>query len=144
MTRRRHAPDAPDYGLELLLDYHGRVIYLDGGYSMRFSIRRTAVTPERPHGITYSFTLHDQRNQRVIGFDNAHGVGPLGRNATRPTAYDHRHVAPHDTGRPYRFTDAATLLSDFFDACERYLDDRGITLKATGDDSPAGGKPDDA
>jgi hypothetical protein len=32
----------------------------------------------RPNGIRYSLTLHAPDNTRLIGFDNAHGVKPVG------------------------------------------------------------------
>lgn len=139
MARKKAPPKRTDHGLELLLGYDGRIMYLDGGYSMKFEIRQTEATPERPHGLSYSFTLHEAYNRRVIGFDNAHAAKPLGRSAKRPKSYDHWHTTAYDKGRPYKFTDAATLVGDFFDACERYLQTKGITLKGTGDDSPAAG-----
>lgn len=142
MSKGKRPAAATDYGLELLLDYNGRTMYLDGGYTMKFVIGRTEVTPERPHGLSYSFTLHDEYNRRVIGFDNAHRVKPLGR-AKSPKTYDHWHTTAVDKGRPYKFTDAATLVRDFFDAAERYLETRGITLEGNGDDSPAAGDEND-
>ncbi|MEJ7759537.1 MAG: DUF6516 family protein [Gemmatimonadaceae bacterium] len=139
MARKKASPEGTDHGLELLLDYHGRIMYLEGGYSMKFEIRRTEATLERPRGLSYSFTLHDEYNHRVIGFDNAHAVKPSGRAAKRPKSYDHWHTTAIDKGRPYKFTDAATLVEDFFRACERYLKAKGITLEGTGDDSPTAG-----
>ena len=41
-------------------------------------------TVHRPHGIRYSFTLHDTDGTRLLGFDNAHGV-------SRALPHDHRH-----------------------------------------------------
>jgi hypothetical protein len=140
MAKKRSTPPATDHSLELLLAYDGRVMFLDGGYSMRFVIRRTETTVERPHGLSYSFTLHDPFNRRIIGFDNAHAVKPLGRSAKRPTVHDHWHTTAIDKGRPYDFRDAATLVEDFFDACERYLASEGIDLVGTGDDSPLSGE----
>jgi len=34
-------------------------------------VARVGVTPERPHGIKYSLTLHAPDGTRLIGFDNA-------------------------------------------------------------------------
>lgn len=134
--KRLSSPE--DHGLELLLGYSGRVMYLAGGFSMRFEIRRTEATTERPHGLSYSFTLHDRHNTRVLGFDNAHSVKGLGRNAKKLKTNDHWHTMKGDKGRPYNFVDAATLVEDFFAACERYLGEKGITLQGIGDDSPNG------
>ena len=41
-----------------------------------------------------------------------------------PSAADHWHWTGDDVGRPYRFTDAATLIDDFFNAVERVLTGR--------------------
>jgi hypothetical protein len=79
----------------------------------------------------------------VIGFDNAHAVTPPGRTAKRSKTYDHWHTTAGDKGRPYAFTDAAKLVEDFFDASERYLKTKGITLEGIGDDSPTAGDDDE-
>ena len=143
MKRKKPPPESPDHGLELLLSYDGRIMYLDGGYSMKFEIRQSERTAERPHGLSYSFTLHDEYNHRVVGFDNAHSVKPAARHARRTKVHDHQHLSAADTGRPYTFTDAATLVSDFFAASEQYLSGKGIVLEAIGDDSPSDGDNDD-
>jgi hypothetical protein len=143
MARKTISAVPEEYGLEMLLGYDGRIMYLDGGYWMKFEIRRTDTTTERPHGLSYSFTLHDSRNRRIIGFDNAHAVKPLGRRAKRQQQYDHWHTTGADKGRPYDFTDAQTLVADFFEACERYLEKQGINLEALGDDTPADGGAND-
>lgn len=132
---RRPAEPPRDHGLELLLAYDGRVEYLPGGYSLKFVIRVDAPTEERPHGLRYSFTLHDSGHRRILGFDNAHGVKPLGRGQRRPATYDHWHRDAADKGRPYVFTDAATLLNDFYTEAERLLRSRGIVLDVIGESS---------
>jgi len=38
-----------------------------------------------------------------------------------------------DKGRPYEFTDAATLLKDFHDEVERVLGERGFNLDVIGE-----------
>ena len=134
-TNRRPTDPPRDHGLELLLAYDGRVEYLPAGYSLKFVIRAEAPTAERPHGLRYSFTLHDPSNRRVLGFDNAHRVKPLGRNKCRPPTHDHWHRDASDRGRPYAFTDAATLLSDFYNEAERLLRGRGIVLEVIGESS---------
>lgn len=60
-------------------------------------------------------------HRRILGFDNARGVKPLGRSKRRPLTYDHWHRDATDRGRPYAFTDAATLLRDFYTEAERLL-----------------------
>jgi len=90
-------------------------------------VKRIAPTPERPHGLRYSFTLHDPHGHRLVGFDNAHGVPPQGSRYRKPSVeHDHWHRTGDDEGRPYRFTTADQLLTDFEDEVERVLTERGI------------------
>lgn len=134
MAKQKPRPVLPDYSLELLLDYDGQLVMLDQGYTMRFEISRCKVTPGRPHGIRYSLTLHDDTGKRILGFDNAHAVPATRRERTRMSpmhsVYDHLHKTAKDKGRPYRFIDAAKLLTDYFDAVERELTSRGIPFTA--------------
>ena len=64
---------APEYGLEFLPAFDGRIHHLEEGYWIKFEIERVKVTKERPHGLYYSFTLHAPDGARLVGFDNAHG-----------------------------------------------------------------------
>ncbi len=117
----------PEYGLEFLLAFDGRIHHLEEGYWIRFEIKRVKATRERPHGLSYSFTLHAPDGTRLVGFDNAHGVPARGlRFKRRPEASDHWHRTENDPGRPYAFEDADTLLQDFFREVRRILTDRGI------------------
>jgi Family of unknown function (DUF6516) len=119
----------PEYTLEFLLAFDGHVHHLEGGYRLKFEIRRVDSTPARPHGLSYSFTLHAPDGTRLIGFDNAHAVPAAGsRFKISPEASDHWHRTEHDSGRPYKFTDAATLIDDFFDEAERVLRERGVEM----------------
>lgn len=117
----------PEYGLEFLLAFDGRIHHLEGGYWLKFEIKRVEATGERPHGLSYSLTLHAPNGRRLIGFDNAHGVPARGaRFKAAPPARDHWHRTEHDPGRPYAFKDTETLIDDFFDEVERVLSERGI------------------
>ena len=69
---------APEYGLEFLLAFDGRIHHLEEGYWIKFEIERVKPTKERPHGLSYSFTLHAPDGTRLVGFDNAHGVRAQG------------------------------------------------------------------
>lgn len=121
------AQQPPDYGLEFLLGFDGRIHHLEEGYWIKFEIKRVEATAERPHGLSYSLTLHAPDGTRLVGFDNAHGVPAWGsRIKRRPDARDHWHRTETDTGRPYAFKDANTLLQDFFREVRRVLADRGI------------------
>lgn len=125
----------PDHGLEFLLAFNGRIHHLEQGYWIKFDITRVAATVERPHGLSYSFTLHAPDGTRLIGFDNAHDVSPRGsRFKRRGDAMDHWHRTEKDTGRPYLVTDAGTLLDDFFDEVERLLRERGVSPRVTRDE----------
>ena len=119
--------DAPEHGVEFLLAFDRRVHHLKEGYWLKFAIRRVAATKERPHGLSYSLTLHAPDGTRLVGFDNAHGVPPKGaRFKAAPQESDHWHRSEDDPGRPYVFRDAETLIDDFFDEVERVLGERGI------------------
>ncbi len=58
--------------LESLLELHGLCIAQEGGYWVKFEVFEVTPTSHIPHGVSYSLTLHDKYNQRVMGFDNAH------------------------------------------------------------------------
>lgn len=111
----------------MLLDLDGQVFVVDakGGYWVRSSVNRVPSTPERPHGLKYSLTLHGPDGSRLIGFDNAHPVresrGPGGKGQG---SHDHKHRL--ETVRPYRFKDAATLVEDFWAEVDKLLKERGV------------------
>lgn len=118
---------ACDPSLDTLIDLHGQtfVVDPDGRYWVRFVVRRVPPTAEKPHGLDYALTLHDETNQRIFGFDNAHAVttgsGP-GRSSRM--TFDHRHR--FKTVRPYNYQDAATLLADFWTEVDIILRDKGV------------------
>jgi hypothetical protein len=123
---------AAEHGLEFLLAFDGRIHHLEKGYWLKFEIRRVETTTNRPHGLSYSFTLHAPSGTRLVGFDNAHVVPARGSAfKRRDDATDHWHRTEKDLGRPYRFKDAETLIEDFFDAVERVLLERGVGLRVT-------------
>jgi hypothetical protein len=117
----------PEHQLEFLLAFDGRVHHLEEGYWLKFEIKRVEATDERPHGLSYSFTLHAPDGRRLVGFDNAHGVAARGsRFKRRPRSNDHWHRTERDPGRPYAFKGAETLIDDFFGEVERVLSEHGI------------------
>lgn len=118
-----------EHTLEYLLAFDGREHHYPDGYFVKFEIKRIDPTPERPHGLRYSFTLHGPNGARLVGFDNAHPVAPVGgRFKEKPVAADHWHRTANDPGRPYRFVNAEQLIDDFFDEVERVLTEHGIEL----------------
>lgn len=119
-------PEKVDYGLEYLLAFDGRVHIFEDGCWVKFEIKKGEATKERPHGLSYSFTLHGPDGTRLLGFDNAHGVPAQGSKfKQRPAAHDHWHRTEADPGRPYKFTDVETLLTDFEKEVDRIIAARG-------------------
>ena len=119
------APDR-DPGLDTLLDLHGQTLFVDEtGHWVKFVAVQTAATAERPHALSYSLTLHAPDGERLVGFDNAHPVRERrGPGMRRRTQCDHRHRL-RSIG-PYEYTDAATLLEDFWKEVDAVLRERGV------------------
>ena len=111
-----------DPTLDVLLDLDGQVLVVDpaGGYWVRFVVTRVAVSPEKPHGLDYSLTLHGPDSGRLVGFDNAHPVERQRRGGPQ----DHRHRLR--SIRPYEYRDAATLLADFWKTVDAVLREKGV------------------
>ena len=123
MTKPEHDP-----GLEALLALDGVVLVVDpnGAHWVKMVVKQVAPSPERPHGISYSLTLHAANGERLVGYDNAHAVGTgSGPGRQRSAAHDHRHR--HGRTRPYAFSDAATLMQDFWNDVDAVLRERGVT-----------------
>ncbi|MGH7056800.1 MAG: toxin-antitoxin system TumE family protein [Acetobacteraceae bacterium] len=117
-----------DSELELLLALDSAVFEMAAGVIVEFTARRTAATPQRPHGISYAFVLRAKSGGTPwVRFDNAHAIDEKNRGYRRKRlAYDHWHRTPKDKGRPYNFTTAAQLLDDFWQEVKRMLDETGI------------------
>lgn len=116
-----------DHGLDSLLELDGLVLFVDeaGNYSVKFVVKATEVTAQRPHGLNYSLTLHGKKGERIIGFDNAHTVSEgTGPGKKRNAAYDHKHVGGRV--RAYEYADAASLLEDFWGAVDGALKKEGV------------------
>jgi hypothetical protein len=111
-----------DSALDTLLDLIGLTFVVDpeGGYWVRFVVTQVPPTPEKPHGLDYSLTLHGRNGERLVGFDNAHSVGKQKHGNPR----DHRHRIR--TVKPYDYSEAATLLADFWTEVDAVLKERGV------------------
>ncbi len=121
-----------EHELAYLLDFDGTRYLFEEGYWVKIEVKRTAASPERPHGLSYSLTLHDPAGVRLLGFDNAHSVAPRGaRYKARADAHDHWHRTEADKGRPYAFQSAVQLVADFLDEVERVLRERGVSVAMT-------------
>jgi hypothetical protein len=80
--------------------------------------------------------LHDPQGNRLIGFDNAHGVPPQGSRFRKPaTEHGHWHRTKDDPGRPYPFTTADQLLADFATEVARVLREHGVSDEVIGESS---------
>jgi hypothetical protein len=119
-----HPSKKKDHGLENLLALDGDTYVIDEtGHWVKFDVKRVDPSPEWPHGIKYSLTLHGRSNERLVGFDNAHAVrktgGPGGK---RKAANDHTHR--FKTIRPYTYDNALQLIDDFWRAVDQVLEER--------------------
>lgn len=112
-----------DNGLEFLFSLDGTEYTEENGYWYKIEVAKIEPSTERPHGIRYNLTLHDNFNQRILGFDNAHPIviKKGGRYGGRIFKYDHMHKTMHDKGTPYKFECAEKLLSDFFKEVNKVL-----------------------
>ena len=106
--------------LENLLNLHGEVFPMDSGYWVKFEAYQVEPTISVPHGIRYSLTLHNSRNQRVIGYDNAHSFKSSKKYGARKESYDHIHKQMDIVA--YEFESASQLLEDFWKSVEYYME----------------------
>ena len=117
---------ARDASLDNLLGLSGAVLVIDdAGHWVKFSVRQVEASDAQPHGLDYELTLHDPRNNRIAGFDNAHPIprrsGPSGR---AHKAYDHKHR--FKTVMAYEYADAEALLIDFWFLVETIMRELGV------------------
>ncbi|WP_436120184.1 toxin-antitoxin system TumE family protein [Phyllobacterium sp. LjRoot231] len=114
-----------DTSLDTLLDLDGQTLFIHDNYWVKFGVIRTPVSPERPHGLSYSLTLHSAFGERIVGFDNAHPVADVkGPGRRSKQKYDHKHR--FRTIRPYDYSDAGTLLEDFWKEVDSVLREVGV------------------
>ena len=112
--------------LGLLLSLDGAEYEMAPGVIVEFAVRRTTITPQRPHGISYALVLRPKSGGTPwVRFDNAHAVGQRG-GGRRRVVHDHWHRTAEDDGRPYAFSTALKLLDDFWREVKRTLDEKDI------------------
>lgn len=81
-----------DTSLDVLLELNNTEYTEENGYWYRIEAWLVESSPERPHGIRYNLTLHDNYNKRIFGFDNAHAIRKQkGKYKGRIVEYDHIH-----------------------------------------------------
>lgn len=116
--------DDRDNSLDALLGLDRYIFFPSADYAVEIDAKRVPVSPERPHGLKYSLTLHNARGERLVGFDNAHALGASAGPGGKRTEYDHKHR--FKTVRPYDYKDAATLLEDFWRQVDSVLREKGV------------------
>ncbi len=111
-----------DPTLDVLLDLDGQVLVVDpeGGHWVRFVVTRVPVSPEKPHGIDYSLTLH---GRTANGWSAS--TTPI-RSRGRSAASRRTIATGCEAIRPYEYRDAATLLADFWATVDAVLRERGV------------------
>jgi hypothetical protein len=111
-----------DPALDTLLELNGVTLVVDpqGGHWVRLVVNPVPPTAGKPHGLDYSLTLHGLNGERLVGFDKAHPVAKQRRDGP----HDHRHRIR--TVKPYDYSDAATLLADFWTEVDAVLKQRGV------------------
>lgn len=109
-----------DPGLETLLDLNEEVFPMENGFYTKFNARRVEPTDQRPHGLRYSLTLLDRYGQRVLGFDNAHGIKPKKKKfGAKKVTWDHKHS--QEKIENYEFESAGQLMEDFWAAVDEIV-----------------------
>lgn len=89
---------------------------------MKIEARVVGVDENRPHGIKYSLTLHAPDGERLLGYDNAHGLPERGeRQAPGKLPYDHCHGYGRLRPTRYEYSSPEALLKDFFAEVDRVL-----------------------
>ena len=102
-----------------------RNICCRGQFSSEVRSETGSATPEKPHGLDYSLTLHDGGGERLLGFDNAHSIREgSGPGARTRIEYDHKHKG--ERIRFYDYKDAMTLLTDFWTEADLILKERSV------------------
>ncbi len=108
--------------LEALLDLDGFIIEQVHGCWVKFEVRQVSKTVNIPHGLRYSLTLHNRHGERIMGFDNAHGIKIKNKSKHQSIkTYDHRHRHSNDEGILYEFVDAHQLIKDFWLEVDKML-----------------------
>ena len=111
-----------DKGLQTLLDLDGESFWINENYWVKFAVTVVEISLHKPHGINYSLTLHNRLNERIIGFDNAHGVKSPKRYSIRKMTWDHKHQNKKPKIVPYAFQTAEQLIEDFWKEVDRIIE----------------------
>jgi hypothetical protein len=116
---------AEDVTLDRLLDLDGEVLEVGGGYWVNITATRVAADTARPFGVAYSLSLFGPDDQTVIRYDNAHPVS-IGSGPAKRQSETGDHVHRGGVVKPYAYSDAETLLVDFWNDVYRVLEEEGV------------------
>lgn len=112
-----------DTDLDTLLHLDGVTHGLDThGCWVKFEARRIEPTEHKPHGISYSLTLHNKNGKRIFGMDNAHKATDGKQNyKARVVEFDHLHADGKRRSTPYKFKSADKLITDFWKRADKKI-----------------------
>src|SRR5688572_26560400 len=109
-------PAFTEHERDYFLSFDRKLIRYEKGFWTTFRVTAVPPSPERPHGFQYSLSLHDEHDDRMLGYNNAHPVahrsGPA-RKSRSAVEYDHINRRGRRTV-PYKFTTPYKLMEDFF------------------------------
>jgi Family of unknown function (DUF6516) len=111
--------------LQRLLDLDGEIMEQGKGFWVEIHAKRVPPSTVKPHGIDYCLCLLNPSGKRLVCFDNAHPVS-VGRPPSRKMSKtnDHQHVRRSVT--PYAYTDAETLMGDFWAEVDKVSKAEGV------------------
>ena len=107
--------------IETLLLLDGEIFPMSNGYWKKFDFKEVKPKKNIPHGIKYSLTLHDRYNNRIIGYDNAHGIKLKKKKyGAKRIFWDHKHNK--NITKVYEFESAGQLLEDFWKDANKFTE----------------------
>ena len=128
MKTKSRLKEMEDETLVTLLHLDGEIFPMNSGFWTKFEAHRVIPQQHIPHGVSYSLTLHDRYNRRVLGFDNAHAVRTAKKGyGARKITWDHKHKC--DKVSPYEYASASQLLEDFWREVEKIMGQEGRVEK---------------
>jgi hypothetical protein len=113
-----------DSTLDRLLDLDGSIMAMGHGYWVEVHATRILPTQAKPHGIDYRLCLLGPDGRRLVCYDNAHAIRSNSRSRKRPPMHDHVHRGNRVVS--YSYSNAETLVTDFWTDVDRALKARGI------------------
>jgi hypothetical protein len=126
---KRLSPDdkstrrSEDASLDRLFDLDDEIMEVGQGYWVELRVKQVPVSEAKPHGIDYSLCLLGPDGTRLVCYDNAHAVKRK-RGQKRARTSDHRHV--RTIVKSYDYSNAETLMQDFWTDVERILKEEGV------------------